>query len=907
MPSNPTNPKPLFDTIIDALRHGPRTTTYKLATMMALLDFSSANHSTPANGTLDVPIFDLARIVIELYWQQTRPFSGRDLRQSRTYRSRILDAVAELQTAVGGHDAHLTSAEAASVEPEAFQRTVETVGIYLARLPLPRLQRSPGSAKSVPFMYDDSFLHDNVTRRELEQHNNAIQLLPGVASKLVAADVRLRSAVRVMWTYDVLSINGISRDKMGKLATHLFGTPLSETTAQKKISIPSMRASSASAKDAGPPDQTAIPSLAKRLNHLFETHRAPDGQPFSSGEVAAKIRKLGFPMSVSTVTQLRSGTGPPPSIGALRALAAFFEVRPSYLAGESQASAVDSIKRTLALEHRSPTPQAQPDADAELQQPLGSKRNERPAASVSDPGDTSTPFSSPPDIVEPVLSGVAEDDSWGTVVGPELGDVQAACQVRSDGCWLAPTNKSVRCRAENDSRSLFDLPKIALHRWAWMISNDLTATPIPSHLIQIRRRCDGYSCCNPAHLYATQPGGGPLTEEQLKSLFGITAIPTNRSAEVPGDDVPSNVGRFVLPDNISAIASHCAIEKTGCWIAPTAAPVACRADGDERDAKDLPQLAFHRWAWMVVHGFASNPLPGNEFQVRRFCGKNTCCKPDHLYLAGLDGRELPISAAETRFKSSESAGRRAETEDSRGTGRPVAPSPRYITEGGKHRKPTTHGREDLRDGAPQTDRPATSISLFADRLNRLFDIQSKPDGTSYTSAEVATLLQEDGLAISESLMSRIRAATGDLPAPQTTEALSYFFNVDADYFLAAAHSVGVDEGRPADARNQQTPPALTGPRVQIIPMTVAEIGRIVSVLSQITSNRIDDAPSDMRNVGRLLEIVAELGRVLATPRESFIISRLLLTRIVTELTLPGDATNPHQAIVLRLHALLNES
>ncbi|MFJ7275464.1 helix-turn-helix domain-containing protein [Kitasatospora sp. NPDC098663] len=65
--------------------------------------------------------------------------------------------------------------------------------------------------------------------------------------------------------------------------------------------------------------------IAKRLNYLFK-HRHPAGRgPYTIAEAAA-----GTDVSESTIKQLRSGAKANPTINTLRALAAFFDVPPTY-------------------------------------------------------------------------------------------------------------------------------------------------------------------------------------------------------------------------------------------------------------------------------------------------------------------------------------------------------------------------------------------------------------------------------------------------------------------------------------------------------------------------------------------------------------------------------------------------
>ena len=76
------DPLLLGQRVVAILESGLRTATYKLATLMALLEHCIENMPEHRDDVLRVPIPDLAHRVLEIYWQQVRPFGGHELRQS---------------------------------------------------------------------------------------------------------------------------------------------------------------------------------------------------------------------------------------------------------------------------------------------------------------------------------------------------------------------------------------------------------------------------------------------------------------------------------------------------------------------------------------------------------------------------------------------------------------------------------------------------------------------------------------------------------------------------------------------------------------------------------------------------------------------------------------------------------
>ncbi len=86
------DPLLLGQRVIAILEQGQRDATYKLATLMALIEHSIENLPLHAEDTLTVPIPELAHRVLALYWHQVRPFEGHDLAQRRTgTKTRIID------------------------------------------------------------------------------------------------------------------------------------------------------------------------------------------------------------------------------------------------------------------------------------------------------------------------------------------------------------------------------------------------------------------------------------------------------------------------------------------------------------------------------------------------------------------------------------------------------------------------------------------------------------------------------------------------------------------------------------------------------------------------------------------------------------------------------------------------
>lgn len=218
------DPLLLGQRVVAILETGQRDATYKLATLMALIDHCIENLPSQPEDVLRVPIPELAHRVLALYWQQVRPFEGQELRQRRTgTKARITDAVSVLRAETCSEASGLSLDIAIKRTPAAYEGAIAKIAIAMAKQPLPRLQKLPGSSVSDPFLYDDSFLGENVSMRQLKAHGNAITLKPGVAFGLARLAGLLKPALEIMWVDDVRQMNKFLDAAVPDVAGHLFG------------------------------------------------------------------------------------------------------------------------------------------------------------------------------------------------------------------------------------------------------------------------------------------------------------------------------------------------------------------------------------------------------------------------------------------------------------------------------------------------------------------------------------------------------------------------------------------------------------------------------------------------------------------------------------------------------------
>lgn len=204
--------------LLDLVRGGARTTTYKPATLLALVEVLAAHADAQGNVPDRVDVRELAERVLALYWPQVHDFPGPRpyLKQSNdpSKGAVILDAVRELYEAARAQG--LRSPWRTSVLlPREYDRAVRRVAANLCRYPLTRLQRPAGFREGQDYerlLYDDSAFGAGV-RASLDLH-------PGIGERLLSLSGLLVPVLQAEWTQQVAALNDLpSQD----LRAHLFG------------------------------------------------------------------------------------------------------------------------------------------------------------------------------------------------------------------------------------------------------------------------------------------------------------------------------------------------------------------------------------------------------------------------------------------------------------------------------------------------------------------------------------------------------------------------------------------------------------------------------------------------------------------------------------------------------------
>jgi len=221
--------------LLDLVRNGSRTTTYKPATLLALIDVLAV-HADPQGRVPDeVPLEALAARVLALYWPQVREYDGLDrtgvvLRQisDRQKNSVILREVRALYEDARERGIR-SPAQAALHMPRDHAVAVRRVTQNLCRYPLARLQRPGGYRDGEVYdrpLYDDTVFGTDRPRTAV------LHLHPGVGERLLSLSALLAPVLQFEWTQQVATLNGLPSED---LRTHLFGRERSDLGAVRDV------------------------------------------------------------------------------------------------------------------------------------------------------------------------------------------------------------------------------------------------------------------------------------------------------------------------------------------------------------------------------------------------------------------------------------------------------------------------------------------------------------------------------------------------------------------------------------------------------------------------------------------------------------------------------------------------
>jgi hypothetical protein len=191
----------LGEKLLSMLEESARTTTYKPALLLALIDRVQEFADQDS-----VPVRALAERVIELYWPQTLayPTTGNVLKQSQTAggRAAIVAEILAFRSELATPSRALPPTVRQAPQWELLVSRVEET---LAQWPIPRLQRP-----YAPFLYTFAWRWEDEggwSVRDYRHGERAIRLYPGVGDALTALGPLLRPFITRWWTDKAAQLN----------------------------------------------------------------------------------------------------------------------------------------------------------------------------------------------------------------------------------------------------------------------------------------------------------------------------------------------------------------------------------------------------------------------------------------------------------------------------------------------------------------------------------------------------------------------------------------------------------------------------------------------------------------------------------------------------------------------------
>jgi hypothetical protein len=191
------------------LDEGVFVATYKHALLQSLADLSIERAANPDDGSLTLPVSDIAEKFIQYYWLQAAPYRGAEgiLRQNAGGQAAIINYVAETRENYAG------SLAALQVSREDWLALRKRVSGVIRAMPLWKLQVVAG----VP----NEFIY-----RQSEYSNGAIRVLPDAVRSFRELYVIITNFVRGAWVSQIQAI-GHNRQILGDVAglpEFLFGS-----------------------------------------------------------------------------------------------------------------------------------------------------------------------------------------------------------------------------------------------------------------------------------------------------------------------------------------------------------------------------------------------------------------------------------------------------------------------------------------------------------------------------------------------------------------------------------------------------------------------------------------------------------------------------------------------------------
>ena len=214
----------LVQRVLEVLNEGDRVATYKLALLLAIIEWVTTNP-----GGEQIPTRDLAEIVLAQYYRQVRlfPVTGGEMLELQQGSNPKL-AIVSAATRLAATYPQLSRIDQIKTQDQSlYNSAVRDVEATLVGQPIPRLQTV--GKTHIPFLYQWNWKVKQALGPIKAAGEDHLSLVPGVRERLVSLGPLLRPIIEQFWVWDVATWSKIDTQEV-ELRAHLFGS--------KRLSFP---------------------------------------------------------------------------------------------------------------------------------------------------------------------------------------------------------------------------------------------------------------------------------------------------------------------------------------------------------------------------------------------------------------------------------------------------------------------------------------------------------------------------------------------------------------------------------------------------------------------------------------------------------------------------------------------
>lgn len=232
------SPTELAQRITGLLESARFDTTYKLATLEAMIVLVGRKRTARNRLTASFSAREVSDLILERYWAQAIPYTGSTgktiphLRQKAAGEGDLISRVGSVRTRLGLTSRSDTLGKARTLDPRAVRDLENLAWRRAVTEPIPRLQRT-GSSRT---FREDRFIYDYAWRStapnrhlSLARLDDTITLKPGVAEGLMVLKPLLLSHIETLWLELVAGWNPHVTDA-ARVREALFDEPRSSTS-----------------------------------------------------------------------------------------------------------------------------------------------------------------------------------------------------------------------------------------------------------------------------------------------------------------------------------------------------------------------------------------------------------------------------------------------------------------------------------------------------------------------------------------------------------------------------------------------------------------------------------------------------------------------------------------------------